>query len=274
MTIPRLVPALVLLAAATASAAVRPSVYMAFGDSITAGFDDTVGDYTPGYEGYLLPMLQGIDPAAQILNAGKQGEQTGQGLSRLNAYLNEQQPQFALVMEGINDIEHGAPAEAVAFNLEQMAQMCQVHGAIPILATVTPDFTNPSILGTIGSCHDLVVAYVGDQSVVTLADTYAATIGHPEDFGGQHPNQTGYQALAQVFFDAIQRHGTTGPPPFEGGDVDHSGLVDGWDLVRVALAFGAVSSDPRYDAAADFNFDYVVDGTDLAMLAANFGKRL
>lgn len=56
------------------------------------------------------------------------------------------------------------------------------------------------------------------------------------------------------------------------GDLDGSGRVDGVDLVRFALRFGASSGDARYSADADFDGDGSIDGADLAVLAGNFGE--
>jgi lysophospholipase L1-like esterase len=58
---------------------------------------------------------------------------------------------------------------------------------------------------------------------------------------------------------------------FLDGDLDESGRVDGSDLVRFALLFGSHTGDGRYQAAADFNQDGLIDGMDLAVLAGNFG---
>lgn len=55
------------------------------------------------------------------------------------------------------------------------------------------------------------------------------------------------------------------------GDVDGSGKVDGFDLSRFGIAFGATAGSPRYDAAADLDHNGVVDGADLAILAGHFG---
>lgn len=55
------------------------------------------------------------------------------------------------------------------------------------------------------------------------------------------------------------------------GDVDESGRVDGADLVVFALSFGARSGQVRYRSLYDFNQDKIIDGEDLALLAANFG---
>jgi lysophospholipase L1-like esterase len=55
------------------------------------------------------------------------------------------------------------------------------------------------------------------------------------------------------------------------GDFNEDGRVDGADLVRFALGFGALHGGSRYRAELDFNHDGVIDGVDLAVLAANFG---
>lgn len=56
------------------------------------------------------------------------------------------------------------------------------------------------------------------------------------------------------------------------GDLDGDRRVDGADLVRFALAFGARQGEGRYQAAADFDRNGIIDGSDLAVLAANFGR--
>lgn len=56
------------------------------------------------------------------------------------------------------------------------------------------------------------------------------------------------------------------------GDVNQDGRVDGSDLVRFGLAFGASRGEERYNGRADANHDDLVDGSDLALLAANFGR--
>lgn len=57
------------------------------------------------------------------------------------------------------------------------------------------------------------------------------------------------------------------------GDVDFDCRVDGFDVVELAVHFGATRDDPRYSTIYDFNGDGIIDGDDLARLAENFGKR-
>ena len=54
-------------------------------------------------------------------------------------------------------------------------------------------------------------------------------------------------------------------------DSDFSGHVDGFDLARLARAFGSISGEPSYDPTVDLDRNGEVDGGDLAILAANFG---
>jgi PKD repeat protein len=56
-------------------------------------------------------------------------------------------------------------------------------------------------------------------------------------------------------------------------DADLSGRVDGSDLARLGRAFASACGQPAYDAHVDFDRDCGVDGADLAMLAAEFGRR-
>lgn len=56
------------------------------------------------------------------------------------------------------------------------------------------------------------------------------------------------------------------------GDLNQDGRVDGADLIRFGLRFGALLGDANYDNAADFNDDSRIDGLDLAVLAGNFGR--
>lgn len=56
-------------------------------------------------------------------------------------------------------------------------------------------------------------------------------------------------------------------------DVNGDSLVDGIDVLRLAVAFGAAPGAPRFNAAADLDGDGMVDGADLAFIAADYGER-
>lgn len=54
-------------------------------------------------------------------------------------------------------------------------------------------------------------------------------------------------------------------------DLDGDGLIDGVDILRVAVSFASIDPDARYSPLADVNHDGVVDGDDLAAVVAAFG---
>ena len=54
-------------------------------------------------------------------------------------------------------------------------------------------------------------------------------------------------------------------------DVNGDGVVDVFDIVEAALAFGATPENPRWNPVPDLNFDGIVDIYDLVMIAMNFG---
>jgi hypothetical protein len=55
-------------------------------------------------------------------------------------------------------------------------------------------------------------------------------------------------------------------------DVNGDGLIDGLDVVGIAVSFSAVSPDPRYSLAADRDLNGLVDGEDLAFVTAFYAQ--
>jgi hypothetical protein len=56
------------------------------------------------------------------------------------------------------------------------------------------------------------------------------------------------------------------------GDITGDGIVDIFDIVIIATAFGSTPSDPNWDSRADLNGDGKVNIIDAVTLAINFGK--
>ena len=56
------------------------------------------------------------------------------------------------------------------------------------------------------------------------------------------------------------------------GDLNGDGIVDIFDVVLIAIAFGSQPGDVNWDAIADLNNDGIVDIFDVVLLAQNFGK--
>jgi len=56
------------------------------------------------------------------------------------------------------------------------------------------------------------------------------------------------------------------------GDINGDGIVDIFDVVILAKAFGSKPGDPNWNQAADLNSDDVVDIFDVVTIAKNFGS--
>ena len=77
-------------------------------------------------------------------------------------------------------------------------------------------------------------------------------------------NGDGFELYSDVFLGVL--------PPTEANDIDVSGRVDGFDLSRLARAFGASFGDSRYAVEVDLDGNGTIDGIDLTRLANNFGR--
>jgi len=56
------------------------------------------------------------------------------------------------------------------------------------------------------------------------------------------------------------------------GDLNSDGIVDIYDVVIIAIAFGSKQGDSNWNPLADLNNDGIVDIFDVVIVAKNFGK--
>lgn len=255
-----------------------PRKYTAFGDSITNGvYYDPERMDGPGYRDTLQLLLQGTFRLGTVFNAGVDGESTVEGVGRIDNAIEAQDPQVILIMEGTNDILAAIDIETIAFNLRQMVQKAydERPDIIPFLAQLPPRF-DPGPDGFDGPGNgridelNALLPDIAEDERAFIVDMNTPLDGHPELMSNPvHPSLTGYEVIAQQWYDAIE------PVVLEGtnrGDLDGSGRTDGLDLVQLALAFGARSDEERYDPDADINGDGIVNGFDLDLLIELFGE--
>ncbi len=242
-----LVPALLALAAGPAAAA---TIYVAFGDSITAG----VGDSTPQPSGYpmrLQTLLRNAGSDATVVNAGQGGEDTTQGITRIDSVLAANPgASVLLLMEGTNDISRGISIETTRFNLSQMAEKAAARGMDTVHATMIPRYpaakvdaanvTNQQLVQRVrdlaGANHrELVDNFYVFGIQANLFQHFYSTI-QPDPVG--HPNAAGYDLMAGTFFDVLSGAdnvppvpGLTVPEPFaQEVSADTRIAVDVWDF--------------------------------------------
>ncbi|MGE3956248.1 MAG: GDSL-type esterase/lipase family protein [Vicinamibacterales bacterium] len=219
--------------------------FVAFGDSMTEGFahscpfttltgyDAILADIEylnllrpPGFSAIAYPVkLQSMlasryaGQSITVINEGNGGETAVQGALDLPRVLNNDTPQALMLLEGINDIHQGRPTQGSAIpnvisSLRSMVQEGKRRGMTVFLATLLPQ--------RVGSCRDydwdddvedVVPANTQIRSLassenVTLVDLYPAFSGNTTTLlgpDGLHPNEAGYQKMADLFYDAITR---------------------------------------------------------------------
>jgi lysophospholipase L1-like esterase len=277
-----------LLAAAVLAVAAVPAAaqtkYIAFGDSITnpgGAFDDPSRPCPEqcGYPGRLEDLLEGAGIAAEVVNAGLGGEDTSEGLTRLDQVLAEEGGDVLLLMEGTNDISRGLSPETIRFNLDQMAQKAAARGLTTVHATLIPrvpdaqrgDGDNFFTERLAWRIRDLAHSRGRD-----LADPFEVFRSHPNPFAELyapgadavgHPNAAGFDLLAETFFDVVREVDSVPPVPGELEPPDGAERVSPRTQIHVRLFdFGA-----GIDRA---NTDLLVDGQPVAASMEGDSRRL
>jgi lysophospholipase L1-like esterase len=189
----------------------RSNVYLAFGDSITDGEGSSDGN---GYASRLQRKLQAHFGRATMIKDGLSGTRSNRGADRLPDSLTVR-PAYTLIHYGTNDWNVGeCKVNPPCFTIDSMRRMVQdvkVRQGLPVLATIIP--ANPAYLETQPARNQWVAAM--DVRIRELARTEGAVLADlepaflrapawPALFTDHiHPNDAGYEAMAQAFFDAI-----------------------------------------------------------------------
>lgn len=207
------IAALATLAASPLHAAGR---IIAFGDSITYGVGDDPARTDPGYTPRLEALLLENDLVVDVVNDGKGGEDTVQGLSRIDPLLTEGDAML-LLMEGTNDISREISTETTLFNLDAMAKKAEAKKIHVVHATVIPraPFAHVDPTNTINKAFNEGIRKLAADSDRALVDNYAAFWALPHLFDdyyyeGQdpvgHPNDKGYDVMAATFAPVVAEH--------------------------------------------------------------------
>lgn len=129
-TLAFVVLALISMFPAPARPADKPITIVAFGDSLTAGYDLAPSEAFPAQ---LEMALKAKGHKIQIVNAGVSGDTTAGGLERLDWTL--QGGADAVILElGANDALRGVPPDSVRKNLDQILTKIAATGAEILLA--------------------------------------------------------------------------------------------------------------------------------------------
>lgn len=193
----------------------RPNVYLAFGDSITAGDG---AETSGGYPDYLHADLKAYWGEADVVNEGDPGTKSDQGESRLAPLLARHRPAYVLILYGTNDwndpqCRNHFPCYTVDA-LRSMILQARDAEAWPILGTIPP--VNPAYEDKNAFERNGWVTRMNGELRAMAQEEHVAVAEIHDDFMAQpsltalfsddkHPNDAGYQVMARSWQDAITR---------------------------------------------------------------------
>jgi lysophospholipase L1-like esterase len=201
--------------------------FLAFGDSITQGAvpDGTFParfralqllPSTLTYPGQLEIKLTAryTTQTAQIVvvNRGLQGEPAAAGQARLPRELAASTPDVLLLLEGVNDLNTGNPASSISAAiaaLRSMIRQARGNNVRVMIGTLLPERAggyNAGAINLIVPFNNQLIPMATAEGALVV-DAYTEFLPHVSDWigvDGLHPNVTGYQALGQLFFNAIK----------------------------------------------------------------------
>jgi lysophospholipase L1-like esterase len=172
---------------------------LAFGDSLT------YGSGAPRGQGYpeRLAALSG----RSVINAGKPGESSAQGLERLPGLLDRHRPQLLLLCHGGVDLLREYPSDSIAANLEQMVRLSGERG-IPVVLLGVP---RPAPMGL--QTAELYRRLAAALNLPVEAEVFAEVLSDPNLKSDQiHPNAAGYQRIAEAAYLLLNRSGALASP--------------------------------------------------------------
>ena len=177
----------------------NPNLYVALGDSITAG--SGLANPNDCYSAKLAGMLN-----KTVMNAGYPGASSSAILDVCYNILDDNKPGYMLILIGVNDLIMGYGTEVAAVNIQIMVQACKDNKTIPVIATLTPTFGSYARLSDeMVRLNDAIRQIASDLGValVDLNDAFGDNLIYMQT-DGLHPNETGHALMAITFYDVVK----------------------------------------------------------------------
>jgi len=192
----------------------HPNRYLGIGDSITAGDGSSDGQ---GYRLKLLNLLGPYFARAEVLTRGREGDSSIETAQVIRRTLRDADPAYALVLLGTNDwndqtCQHEGPSACFTIeSLRTIIDEIKAWRSLAVLATIipaNPRYSNAARDAFNDQTNVMIKALAREENIV-LADLdadFKATGSLSALFDDNvHPNDAGYQVMAQGWFKAITR---------------------------------------------------------------------
>ncbi len=178
------------------------------GDSITEGFADP--------DNWPYHLKSRLGEHWDVINLGVRGAFTSYILGRIDTAL-DLNPQFVVVMGGINDLTSGKSIEAIQMNIDAVCTRIESSGSVPVLCTVTP---TSDYIAQLSDLNGWITEYARRKGHAFI-DFYSV-INNESNPGrsdpalvlwdGTHPNAKGHAAMGDAIDLSIFTCGNCNSP--------------------------------------------------------------
>ncbi len=169
------------------------ALILAFGDSLTFGTG------APPEQSY--PARLAALSGRQVINAGRPGETSAQGLKRLPDILDKHQPQLLILCHGGNDLLRKRKRAKTEANLREMVLLARAR-SVPVVLIGVP---RP---GLFLNAADLYAKLATELNIPMEAESLPELLGdnrYKSDL--IHPNAAGYQRFAEAIHGLLRATG-------------------------------------------------------------------
>lgn len=188
------------------------NLYLGFGDSLTAGTGSADG------RGYGLKLENALGPhlgRAEVRLSGRSGDMSVEGTEVIRKDMRNNRPAYNLILLGTNDWHNQAcqdvpPADCFTIDaLREIIRVTRDWNGLPVLGTLPP--VNPALAPAgrndwIDELNVLIRGLAAEQQAL-LADINAEFKARGDLASlfsdDVHPNDAGYDAMADAWFRAI-----------------------------------------------------------------------
>lgn len=154
-----------------------------FGDSLTEGVGAGNGEDYPAILARQIPH--------PIINAGRRGDTSADGLSRLDQDVLGRNPRLVIVLFGGNDFLRQVPVSETKKNLEEIVKRIQERGAMVVLAGMR--------LGLFTDEYGPIYREIAEKhGAFFIPEILKGILSDPRlKSDSIHPNGAGYQLMAE-----------------------------------------------------------------------------
>ena len=163
---------------------------IAFGDSLVFGFGTTSGN------NFVSLLSQRLDET--IVNAGRNGDTTAGGLTRLKEAVLDRNPRIVIVLLGGNDLLQSVPLQQRVTNITSIATQIRAMGATVILVGLSE--------GNLIDPYEGALPGIASQTSSTLVNGILDGIFGVSNlmFDPIHPNDAGHKIMADRLEPALR----------------------------------------------------------------------